>query len=147
MFAEPPAGGPRYCRQSPFPGGPPRALPTLMTCCCDGASFPRNLLLFSSGAEKSCQHPDSLLSASFAAAMISMLRATLISKSRSCDHINAAGHSYQQDPKLRSYQRFGRALTQIWPIMQTCPIIYQAGLHSWCGAFILTCQGGRARKV
>ena len=93
VFTEPPRGGSPYCRQSPFPGVPPQALPTLMTCCCDSASFPRNLLLVSPGTE-----------------MTSTPRSTL-SKSRSCDDINAAGHSYHQVPPLRSYQRCGPLLS------------------------------------
>ena len=94
VFAEPPRGGAPYCRQSPFPGVPPQALPTLMTCCCDSASFPRNLLFFSPGIE-----------------IMLTPWTTLISKSRRCDDINAAGHSYQQVPQLRSYQRCGPLLS------------------------------------
>ena len=41
---------------------------------------------------------NTLLSARPGAAIISKLLATLISKSRSCDHLTASGHSYQPVP-------------------------------------------------
>lgn len=53
-----------------------------------------------------------LLFASRAAATFSTPWATLISKTRSCDHLKALGHSYQQDPKLRLSQRFGPLLSE-----------------------------------
>ena len=90
----PPQAPPDIVGSLAYPGAPPRALPTLITCCCDSGSFPKNLLLVSPGTE-----------------MMSKPRTILISKSRSCDDINAAGHSYQQVPPLRSYQRCGPLLS------------------------------------
>jgi len=81
-----------------------------------------------------------LLPAIRAAAIISTPSATLISKTRSCDHLKALGHSYQQDPKLRLSQRFGPLLSASCSLLVACWLLVVCRLlFVACCVLIVVC--------